>query len=360
MIRRNGSRWSLLGVATLLLLFVFAGRVAAADPAARAVFFYSPSCPHCHTVMDEVFPPLQARYGSQLQIVQIDVSQPAGQTLYQAAITAFNIPDNRLGVPTLVFGETVMVGSGEIPAMLPGLIEQALAAGGNAWPTIPGIEPVIAAQVVTTEAGEVAVVPPTEAAVSPFQRDPLGNSIAVLMLLLMAVSVFVLAITTRPPFDRPLQGWRNLAVPILAVAGIVVSAYLAFVEVSGAEAVCGPVGDCNAVQQSVYATFLGIPVGVLGVAGYAFFLVAWLVYRFGAGQAAHYARLSMPLMAFGGTIFSIYLTFLEPFVIGATCMWCIASAAIMTGLLWVTTPRGAPPVQRGRGKVNRRPVAANR
>ena len=35
-------------------------------------------------------------------------------------------------------------------------------------------------------------------------------------------------------------------------------------------------------------------------------------------------------MAFFGVLFSIYLTFLEPFVIGATCMWCISSAVIQT------------------------------
>jgi len=33
-----------------------------------------------------------------------------------------------------------------------------------------------------------------------------------------------------------------------------------------------------------------------------------------------------------GTLFSIYLTFLEPFVIGATCLWCLSSAVIMTTL----------------------------
>jgi hypothetical protein len=35
-------------------------------------------------------------------------------------------------------------------------------------------------------------------------------------------------------------------------------------------------------------------------------------------------------MAFFGVLFSIYLTFLEPFVIGATCMWCISSAILIT------------------------------
>ncbi|WP_287908301.1 vitamin K epoxide reductase family protein [Chloroflexus sp.] len=31
-----------------------------------------------------------------------------------------------------------------------------------------------------------------------------------------------------------------------------------------------------------------------------------------------------------GTLFSLYLTFLEPFVIGATCIWCLLSAITMT------------------------------
>jgi uncharacterized membrane protein len=42
-------------------------------------------------------------------------------------------------------------------------------------------------------------------------------------------------------------------------------------------------------------------------------------------------------MALLGTLFSIYLTFLEPFVIGATCIWCITSAIVITLLLWTTT-----------------------
>jgi uncharacterized membrane protein len=41
-------------------------------------------------------------------------------------------------------------------------------------------------------------------------------------------------------------------------------------------------------------------------------------------------------MVAGGVLFSIYLTFLEPFVIGATCAWCLSSAVIMTLLLLTT------------------------
>ena len=40
-------------------------------------------------------------------------------------------------------------------------------------------------------------------------------------------------------------------------------------------------------------------------------------------------------MALFGTIFSIYLTYLELFVIYAVCIWCISSAIIITLLLLV-------------------------
>ncbi len=42
-----------------------------------------------------------------------------------------------------------------------------------------------------------------------------------------------------------------------------------YVETTGATAVCGPVGDCNTVQESRYALLFGfLPVAVLGVIGY--------------------------------------------------------------------------------------------
>jgi uncharacterized membrane protein/glutaredoxin len=323
----------------LLLVLLSPGAARAAEPVARAVLFHSPTCPHCHYVLEEVLPPLQNRYGEGLAVQTIDVTTAEGQALYQAAITAFAIPEDRLGVPTLVFGTTVLVGSEEIPAQLPGLIEAALAAGGNAWPAIPGLH-------TPDTAPASSSTPP---AASPFQRDPLANSLALLLLLAMVISVVAIALTARPPLDRPLTGRRVWVVPLLAVAGITISTYLALVEVRGMAAVCGPVGDCNTVQQSPYARLFGVlPIGVLGVLGYGAMLAAWALHQYSGGQLAHLAGLAMPSLAFAGTLFSIYLTFLEPFVIGATCMWCLSSAALMTALLWLTAPRGQAPTRRGR------------
>ncbi len=332
-------RRPLLALIIALIVLLHGAVAAAAAPVAHAVLFYSPTCPHCHVVIDEVLPPLQSRYGEQLAVAMVDVTRPDGQALYRSAITAFAIADDRLGVPTLIMDETVLVGSAEIPAQLPGLIETTLAAGGNRWPAIPGLEAAVGAEATTT--------PPP--ALSPFQRDPLANSLALIVLLGMIVSVVAVLFRTQPPFDRPLTGWRRRAVPLLALAGMAVAAYLAFVELSGGAAVCGPLGDCNTVQQSPYARLFGVlPIGVLGVFGFGAVLVAWALQRFGSGPAAHWAGLALPIMAFAGTLFSIYLTFLEPFVIGATCMWCLASALLMTALLWITVPRGPAEVRRGK------------
>lgn len=100
----------------------------------RAVLFYSPRCGHCHTVITEHLPPVQQRFGDQLQILIINVDQPQGAALYREAIAAYAIPEARRGVPTMIIGDAVLVGSVEIPQRLPGLVETLLDRGGSDWP----------------------------------------------------------------------------------------------------------------------------------------------------------------------------------------------------------------------------------
>jgi len=110
------------------------------------------------------------------------------------------------------------------------------------------------------------------------------------------------------------------------------------VEVTNTEAVCGPVGDCNTVQQSSYASLFGIiPIGLFGVAGYLVVGLTWLIAKFGPERWRKISTLGIWILSLFGAFFSIYLTFLEPFVIGATCAWCLTSAIVMNLLLWAST-----------------------
>jgi uncharacterized membrane protein len=146
-----------------------------------------------------------------------------------------------------------------------------------------------------------------------------------------------------------LKGRRSWAVAALCLIGLGVSIYMAYVETTHTTAVCGPIGDCNTVQQSPYAVLFGlIPVGLLGVVGYATMLIAWAGIQRGQGQFRSLSESAFLGMALAGTLFSIYLTFLEPFVIGATCAWCLTSALSMTLILLIlagSTPGHAEPTR---------------
>ena len=134
------SYWKTTVLLFALLLFPLVVAAQSAEQSiVQAILFYSPACPHCHQVINEILIPMQEQYGDQLQIIGIDTSNPAGNDLYLNSIERFEIPQNRLGVPTLIVSDVILVGSGEIPAHFPTLVENGLSAGGIGWPDIPGL-----------------------------------------------------------------------------------------------------------------------------------------------------------------------------------------------------------------------------
>jgi len=151
----------------------------------------------------------------------------------------------------------------------------------------------------------------------------------ILALLYAATRLLIVMFRNTPPAAT--AGKANWLVPILAMFGLLVAIYLSYIELTLSQAFCGPVGDCNAVQSSSYARLFGIlPVGVLGALGYIAILTAWWARRQQWGIVSKYAPLALFGMAFFGTIFSAYLTYLEPFVIQAVCIWCVTSAILIT------------------------------
>jgi uncharacterized membrane protein len=350
---RNTSR-RLIILLTLIVLLLPAGRVLAQAPIVRAVLFYSPTCPHCHEVMTEHLPPLTDRYGEQLQIAAVDVSVAGGNMLYESALEQYAIPRERQGVPLLIIGETYLIGSIEIPEELPRLIEAAIQEGGVDWPPLPGLVESLPDDLTGPVSGDVqpdittllddfvnqaqqpGLVGWFARAQSRFMLDPLANGLALAVLIGMIVSVIwtIVLLLTRKPSPTP--RWMNITLPVLSLVGVAVAGYLAYVEATQSTALCGPVGDCNAVQQSSYARLFGVlPIGVLGLVGYLGIAAAWLISQRTSGAIQRYATLAMMGMIFFGVSFSIYLTYLEPFVIGATCMWCLSSAVIITAQMWL-------------------------
>ena len=128
---------------------------------------------------------------------------------------------------------------------------------------------------------------------SKLALDPLGNGLAIVVLIGMILSVVIAALFFRRIAGWPLTHAWGWMIPILCLIGLGVAGYLAYVETTQVQAVCGPVGDCNTVQQSEYARLFGIlPIGILGLAGYVTILLAWVVGRYTGPPLAAYASLA--------------------------------------------------------------------
>jgi uncharacterized membrane protein len=98
------------------------------------------------------------------------------------------------------------------------------------------------------------------------------------------------------------------------------------------------------VQSSSYATFIGIPVAFYGVAGYVALLIVSLVGLQPALASRRGPTVLLAAMAAVGLLFTIYLTYVELFVLHAICRWCVASAVVITAitvvaLIGLRTPR---------------------
>jgi uncharacterized membrane protein len=489
-------RYPMLATILALSVAIVSDTASARGQMVRAVLFFSPTCGHCHLVINEYLPVLFGNHGGvprlvfdttvpeaqrdaylftngRLEILVVNVAQPKGRALYGASTVSHNVPPVRSGVPRLVIGDTVLVGSDEIPERTDELVQQAMAGGGLGWPSVAGLEEIVAfastppvqatveqqdpatreppepedtaamrpeprpsavSETVARSAAapepqpapveDSAAVAPTPAAdttvgvaggeratpepqfarsessgragdalemvqadsgeaqvagadrlvaeqpgdstadastvfevipehaptmLENLRRDPVGNAVSVIVLVAMIACVAALPVVSR---FHPRTWELGLVVPIVTLVGAVVAGYLTFIEASGATAVCGPVGDCNAVQQSDYAVLFGvIPVGALGLAGYFAITAAWFVSRLSSGIASDWAKVSMLVVSAVGTLFSVYLTFLEPFVIGATCAWCLTSSVLLTVLMLLSARSGREAWGRLRGAV---------
>lgn len=136
----------------------------------------------------------------------------------------------------------------------------------------------------------------------------------------------------RFPGDGALRG----AVATLALAGALIAGYLTYSKLTDSRIACA-VGGCETVQDSRYAELLGMPVAALGLAAY-------LLIGMSAVTRGETARLAGASVAVAGVLFSGYLVVVQAAFIGAYCLWCLASDAVITLLAAATLMRLVPSV----------------
>ncbi len=137
---------------------------------------------------------------------------------------------------------------------------------------------------------------------------------------------------------------------LLAALGMAISGYLTWVAFDAeAEAFCSGIGDCSTVQSSNYARLARAPVALLGLGMYGALLLLAGARRYSVAVAvSEAARAATFGLALSGALYSVYLTYVELFVIDAICAWCVASALVVTAMLVLCVPDVRAPRASGR------------
>jgi uncharacterized membrane protein len=130
----------------------------------------------------------------------------------------------------------------------------------------------------------------------------------------------------------------RFVIALLAVAGVVVSSLALQVHYSTETEPCSinAKWDCGIVNHSPFAEIVHIPVAALGIAGYLAMGVLALLKR----------RRLVAALALGALGFSLYLTYIEKYILEVYCIYCVTSLGIIVfinvlALWWVVAERRA-------------------
>jgi uncharacterized membrane protein len=334
----------------LIILFVFilglgipvnarAAPIQSEQPQVNAILFWSNGCPNCSQVLTDILPNLLEKYDSRLNILLIEiVSAEDIDNLYSLG-PDLGLSKEQITVPFLLIDQTSLIGADEIQEKLPEVVEKYLSTGGLGYPNLPQADRMLPKGIAFTSFDPESQLIPQTATDTKATGMALAWGIMVFMIIALIVTiVMILRAFQGKPIGK-VNRWLDIAIPVLAIIGLIVSIYLTYVEFTSTRALCGPVGDCNAVQNSPYAKLFGVlPIGLVGAIGYIAILVAWAWRRFKTDVLARIAGPVMFGMALFGTLFSVYLTYLELFVIHAVCIWCLSSAILITGLMLLNLP----------------------
>jgi len=169
--------------------------------------------------------------------------------------------------------------------------------------------------------------------------DPLGNTISVLVLAMMVLSLIAVAATITSTLESAKQR-VGIAFPVVAVAGALISAYLLYDQMNGADPASAPLGNCEAVLRSPFAmVFETMPTSALSLAGHLMITGLWFVGRRSVARKANITILCLFGIVVAAVVLTIYLLSVQLLSVGVSCVWCLVSAILVTALLWILAPK---------------------
>ncbi|MDP3771142.1 MAG: vitamin K epoxide reductase family protein [bacterium] len=129
---------------------------------------------------------------------------------------------------------------------------------------------------------------------------------------------------------------RKLLIIITALAalGVAVSSYALwqhYAPLGSAFCNLGETFSCDLVNKSAFSEVFGIPVALIGIIGYVG-IGAMAIRGLMGGTRVPQLIAWLLVTAIGGLMFSLSLTYIEFFVIGAVCILCVVSQALILAI----------------------------
>lgn len=137
--------------------------------------------------------------------------------------------------------------------------------------------------------------------------------------------------TSLPRPLKEIPSWLLLVFALAAFLGFLDATYLTLQHYLGLPLPCSVLQGCEKVTTSQYATFLGLPVALLGAINYLFLFMLSVIYFDTKKQVFIKIAAGFTIAGFLATLWFLYAQF---FIIGALCLYCVFSALI-SALLFV-------------------------
>lgn len=124
---------------------------------------------------------------------------------------------------------------------------------------------------------------------------------------------------------------------VLALCGFLVARYIYIHKKPNKSPLVCPVKfDCQTVVHSDYSRLLNIPLEIWGMIYYALIFISYFLLIFMPSALPSVLILFLVLLSTGASIFSIYLIYVQIFILKKGCTWCFISAFISIAIFVLT------------------------
>lgn len=132
---------------------------------------------------------------------------------------------------------------------------------------------------------------------------------------------------TQPAHEHP-QSWLFSLAALLSLGGLADSIYLTVTHLTGENVTCLASSGCSEVLSSAYASVGSIPLGAFGALGYFLAFSLATLAAFGYPRA----RAFLTVVVAGMFLTTLWLLYVQAFVLHAFCDFCLLSAALTLSL----------------------------